>query len=59
VIFDGQPAKIFYAGAAPGMVGVIQVNARVPYGTKPGSKVPLVVRIGKNTSQAGVTLAVK
>jgi len=38
---------------------MIQVNARVPYGIKPGSKVPVILRIGSALSQPGVTMAVK
>ena len=38
---------------------MIQVNARVPYGIKPGYKVPVVLRIGQGTSQSGVTMAVE
>jgi len=59
VNIGGQWAQILYAGAAPGLAAVIQVNAKVPYGIKPGSKVPVVMRIGGATSQAGVTMAVQ
>jgi len=59
VIIGGQPAEILYAGAAPGMAGVIQINVRVPSGVKPGTAVPVRVTIGTAPSQPGVTLAVK
>jgi uncharacterized protein (TIGR03437 family) len=59
VNIGGQWAQILYAGAAPGLAAVIQVNARVPYGIKPGSKVSVLMRIGSATSQAGVTMAVQ
>ena len=59
VNIGGQWAQILYAGAAPGLAAVIQVNAKVPYRIKPGSKVPVVMRIGNATSQAGVTIAVR
>ncbi|MBZ5594817.1 MAG: hypothetical protein LAP39_21440 [Acidobacteriia bacterium] len=59
VNIGGQWAQILYAGAAPGLAGVIQVNAKVPYGIKPGSKVPVVLRIGEGLSQPGVTMAVQ
>jgi len=59
VNIGGQWAQILYAGAAPGLAGVIQVNAKVPYGIKPGTKVPVVLRIGKGLSQSGVTMAVQ
>jgi uncharacterized protein (TIGR03437 family) len=59
VTIGGQTAKILYAGAAPGLAGLMQINAQVPPGVKPGNDVPVVVKIGNNTSQAGVTLAVQ
>ena len=59
VNIGGQWSQILYAGAAPGLAAVIQVNVKVPDGIKPGSKVPVLMRIGNTTSQAGVTLAVQ
>ena len=59
VVIGGQPADILYAGAAPGMAGVIQINARVPSGIQTGKSVPVAVSIGTNSSQPGVTLAVR
>jgi uncharacterized protein (TIGR03437 family) len=38
---------------------VIQINARVPAGIKPGRKVPVLLNIGNVTSQLGVTMAVQ
>jgi uncharacterized protein (TIGR03437 family) len=58
VMIGRQKADLLYAGAAPGLAGVIQINARVPSGITPGN-VPVVVTIGSASSQAGVTLAVK
>jgi uncharacterized protein (TIGR03437 family) len=59
VNIGGHWAQILYAGAAPGLAAVIQVNARVPYGIQPGRKVPVLMRIGDVMSQPGVTLAVR
>ena len=59
VNIGGHWGQILYAGAAPGMAAVIQVNVRVPYGIQPGSKVPVLVRIGEAMSQPGVTMAVQ
>ena len=59
VNIGGQWSQILYAGAAPGLAAVIQVNVKVPNGIKPGSKVPVLMRIGNATSQAGVTMAVQ
>lgn len=59
VTIGGQEGEILYAGAAPGMAAVMQVNVRVPAGIKPGSAVPIVLKIGNAGSQPGVTLAVQ
>ena len=59
VTIGGQEGEILYAGAAPGMAGVMQVNVRVPAGIKTGSAVPVVLTIGTASSQPGVTLAVQ
>jgi len=59
VNIGGQWSQILYAGAAPGLAAVIQVNVKVPDGIKPGSKVPVLMRIGNATSQSGVTMAVQ
>jgi uncharacterized protein (TIGR03437 family) len=59
VLIDGQPASILYAGAAPGMVaGAMQINVRIPDGVRSG-QVPVVVSVGGNSSQSGVTLTVR
>jgi uncharacterized protein (TIGR03437 family) len=56
----GLPCFVQYAGAAPGYVaGVLQINAQVPAGVTPGPSVPVQVKIGETTSQAGVTVAVR
>jgi uncharacterized protein (TIGR03437 family) len=59
VTIGGQAGEILYAGAAPGMAGVMQVNVRIPAGTKAGSAVPIVLSVGTASSQPGVTLAVQ
>jgi len=49
----------FYAGPIPGSIlGLLQINAVVPVGASTGVAVPVVVTIGGNSTQAGVTLAV-
>lgn len=58
VTIGGQKAQILYAGAAPQMAAIIQINARVPSGTKPGNE-PVVLTIGSASSQPGVTVAIK
>jgi len=59
VTIGGRSAEVLYYGAAPYMVaGVIQINARVPADIAAGN-VDVVIKVGNNTSQTGVTLAVK
>ncbi len=59
VEIDGVAAEVLYAGGAPQLpAGAVQINARVPRGSAPGA-VPLRVRIGGASSQAGVTIRVK
>jgi uncharacterized protein (TIGR03437 family) len=59
VTIGGKNAEVIYAGAAPYMVaGAIQINAKVPTDI-PAGNAEVVIKVGNNTSQAGVTLAVK
>jgi uncharacterized protein (TIGR03437 family) len=63
VTIGGQAADVananYYAGPIPGsMLGLLQINAVVPTGASTGVSVPIVVTIGANSSQAGVTLAI-
>ena len=55
----GVDAEILYAGAAPGYVGLLQVNARIPVGAITGSNVPIELQVGENTSTNTVTMAVE
>ncbi|MFN0105617.1 MAG: kelch repeat-containing protein [Bryobacteraceae bacterium] len=59
LLVDGQPAEILFRGQAPGTVGVMQINARIPAGISSGATVPVVVEIGAAPSQRGVTVAVR
>jgi uncharacterized protein (TIGR03437 family) len=48
-----------FTGGVPGAVaGLLQINAAIPAGVTPGSAVPVAIRIGGATSQAGVTIAI-
>jgi uncharacterized protein (TIGR03437 family) len=59
VTIGGKSAKVHYAGAAPYMVaGVIQINAEVPTDI-PAGNAEVIIKVGNNASQAGITLAVK
>lgn len=54
----GVPVSVEFSGAAPGFVGLWQINIRIPSNPSSGPAVPLVVTLGGQSSQAGVTLAV-
>jgi uncharacterized protein (TIGR03437 family) len=55
---DGIPARVTFAGLAPGFVGLYQVNVQIPNGVVPGNAVPLVLT-ENGVSSNRVTLAVK
>jgi len=59
VTIGGQPADVLYAGTAPTLAGVVQINVRVPTGIQPGSAVRVVVTIGGVNSPPNVTMAVQ
>ncbi len=58
VTIGGRPAEVLFAGSAPGMVGVLQVNARIS-NDLPSGALPLVLVVGTAASQAGVTIQVR
>jgi len=58
VTIGGQPADVLYSGDAPGYVGLMQINARIPKGTPSGAQ-PVSLAIGSAGSQDGVTIQVK
>jgi uncharacterized protein (TIGR03437 family) len=60
VTVGGVDAPLQYCGSAPGATaGLLQVNARIPADAPIGSAIPVVITIGKSSSQSTVTLAVK
>ena len=59
VAIAGVDAQVLYSGAAPGFVGLVQINAVVPASAPVGANIPVVVQIGGAISQSGVTIAVK
>ena len=60
VQIGGLDAKVLYAGAAPGLIsGVVQVNALIPPDDVSGPAVPIVLEIGQNASQVGVSVSIQ
>jgi len=57
VQIGGKQAVVYFAGLAPGFVGLYQVNVQVPAGVAPGDTVPLVMSVGGVNSNT-VNLAV-
>jgi uncharacterized protein (TIGR03437 family) len=56
---NGQIAYFNFAGEAPGFVaGVMQLNVQIP-ANAPSGDLPLVVSVGGNNSQTGVTVRVQ
>ena len=55
----GLIATVTYCGAAPGLPGLFQINAKVPEGVAPGGSLPVQVTVGSVTSQSNVTIAVQ
>ncbi len=58
VAIGGRSAEVLYAGAAPGFIGLFQINAVVPDETPANEATPVVVTVGPNSSRADVTLAI-
>ncbi|MGH7555307.1 MAG: kelch repeat-containing protein, partial [Longimicrobiales bacterium] len=59
VTIGGARAEVLFAGPAPGLAGVFQVNARVPDTSATGIAVPVTLRIGENGRVSNtVTIAV-
>ncbi len=58
-LIGGQEMDVLYAGAAPGMIsGALQVNVRVGPNVPSGAQ-PIIVRIGRFSSQIGATVAIQ
>jgi uncharacterized protein (TIGR03437 family) len=59
VWIGGQSALYTYAGEAPGMVaGVMQINVQIPP-KAPSGNLEVLVSIGGNMSQSGITVSVQ
>jgi uncharacterized protein (TIGR03437 family) len=59
VLINSQSALYVYAGEAPGLVaGMMQLNVQIPPNAQSGN-LSVIVSIGGNTSQNGVTVSVQ
>jgi uncharacterized protein (TIGR03437 family) len=58
VQIGGVASEVLYSGTVPGLLGVLQIDVRVPQAVSEGS-VPVVVTVGSKTTQAAVTLAIR
>jgi uncharacterized protein (TIGR03437 family) len=61
VMIDRTPTDILYAAEAPGFVGLLQINARIPdLPSAPKARaLPVVLNVGSQSSISGVTLWVQ
>jgi uncharacterized protein (TIGR03437 family) len=58
-MIDGQPANVSYFGAISGLAaGIVQINATIPPSAGSGN-VPVVITVGGNSSQTGITVSVR
>ncbi len=57
ITVDGKNADVQFAGAAPGFVGLNQVNLKIPSGTRSAPDIPVALSIGGKASNT-VTIAV-
>jgi len=48
----GVDAEILYAGSAPELIGVLQINARVPGGFVPAGQAAVVLTVGTAAAPA-------
>jgi uncharacterized protein (TIGR03437 family) len=59
VTVDGQPANVSYFGSISGLAaGIVQINVTIPPAARSGD-VPLMVTVGGNSSQTGITVSVR
>jgi uncharacterized protein (TIGR03437 family) len=52
VIIGGQTAEISYAGLTPGLIGVYQINLRIPPDLTPGDLAVAVTQNGVTSNSA-------
>jgi uncharacterized protein (TIGR03437 family) len=58
VAIGGQYADVLYAGRAPGFIGLMQINARIPAGLTSVGALAMTLGVLGTPSQDGVTIAI-
>jgi uncharacterized protein (TIGR03437 family) len=58
VVIGNQAAAVSFAGSAPTLIGLMQVNVQIPGQVAPGNAVPVVVSVGGTPSQSSATIAI-
>lgn len=56
---DNQPAVVEFAGAAPGFVGLVQINVRIPATASSGDSIVVRALAGGGASQPGTTISIR
>ena len=57
---SGVPAKVLYAGTAPGQIaGLVQINVKVPEETAPSLTAPVFLEVGGVSTPPGVTVSIQ
>ena len=59
MFYDGIPATPNYAGMAPTLVGVYQVNVTIPANAPTGGTVPLWLEVGTSEISNTVLIAIQ
>ncbi len=59
VDFGGYSGEVLYAGRAPGFVGLMQLNVRIPAQFVPSGAVPIILTVRGEASQPGATISIR
>ncbi len=60
VLIGGVIAELLYAGGSPGLVNsVTQLNVRLPFSARSGTKVPVILLVGDERSTGLATVAIQ